>query len=194
MSLSIEKTNKIIKYLKENKDVFEVLFFGIDCDYFKIEPKLYFKNYHTLIYQTHWLFENHCDNNKPVGILDNSIVFLEEDGIMIEYCKELQYLPYIFLTIRGVDINNINNMNDFKQMIFDWYHLDFNVVLQKYENWCLNNNIIIDFSSKIKFCEQESDKNPYHIDKNKLIFDISESAKDIKVKNLETLNESYFKN
>lgn len=194
MPLSIKNTNKLIQYLKENKDVFEVLFFGIDCESFSIEPKLYFKNYHDLMYQTHWLFENWCDNNKPTGILGESVVFMEEDGVMVEYCKELQNLPYIFLSFRGVHKDNEKEIVDYKNFIFNCYQLDFLVILIKYETWCSQNEIPLTFSAVATEdfsvgLGQQWKLNPYYISPDELVFDESEVAKDITVKTLELINQ-----
>lgn len=184
MSLSV--ANKVIQYLKENSDVFEVLFFGVNNKEFIVEPKLYFKNYHELIYNTHWLFENWCDNTKPTGILkDDSIVCLEEDGVVIEYCKGLQNLPYVFLKFRGnADSENITN--EYFTFIQDTYKKNFNEVLLKYEQWCAQNQILLDKNSgNNDFCPglgQKWDKNPYYINARDLVFDKSESAIDLIVK------------
>lgn len=189
MSLSMN-TNKIIQYLKENNNVFEILFFGIKNENFIVEPKLYFQNYHELIYSTHWLFENWCDNTKPTGIFKNdSIVFLEEDGVMVEYCKGLQNLPYVFLKFRGENFKNITQ--EYFDFIQNTYGENFENVLAEYEQWCFLNHIPLDKNSgDSNFCPglgQKWVENPYYVNPHNLCFDKLESAISLTIKTLTTL-------
>lgn len=187
MSLSIEKTNLLIQYIKENKDIFEVLFFGVINESFRVKPSLYFKNYHDLMYQAHWLFENWCSNTKPTGIMDNdNVVFMEEDGVLVEYCKGLQNLPYVLLAIRT--LNEPREIEGYSRYIKEEFGNSHEHYLFKYENWCMQNEIIInkDFGENFigNGIGQDREVNPYYISPDDLVFDESESAKDI---NTETL-------
>lgn len=189
MPLSI--TNKLIQYLKNNKDVFEVLFFGISNESFIVEPKLYFKNYHELIYQTKWLFENWCDNNKPTGILhDDSIVFMEEDGIMVEYCKGLQNLPYVLLSIRTRDTDY--SFKIYSDLVLNEYGNTYNFFLNQYETWCRENNIVIHPKTGENFVNDgmgiSREINPFYIPESLLLFDETESSIPITVKTLGLIN------
>lgn len=190
MSLSIEKTNLLIQYLKENKDIFEVLFFGVVNESFRVKPSLYFKNYHGLMYQSHWLFENWCSNTKPTGLRDSdSVVFMEEDGVLVEYCKGLQNLPYVLLAIRT--LNDPREIEDYSRYTKEEFGNSYEYYLLKYENWCIQNEIVInkDFGENFigNGIGQDREVNPYYISPDDLVFDESESAKDISVKTLTAL-------
>lgn len=186
MSLSVEKTNALIGYLKENEDVFEVLFFGISNETFLVKPKYYFQNYHKLMYQTHWLFENWSSNTKPVGIFNDSIVFMEEDGVMVEYCKGLQNLPYVLLAIRT--LNEEEEIVNYSHFIKSEYGYFYNYFLDQYETWCKENDIVIDKSFGETYIDfaigQNREVNPYYFNSDNLVFDDAESAEDIIVKTL----------
>lgn len=190
MSLSIEKTNLLIQYLKENQDVFEVVFFGISCETFAVEPRLYFQNYHELIFQTHWLFENKCDNIKPVGILGESIVFMENDGVMVEYCKGLQNLPYVLFGIKTLNRDEWK-IDKYNAFVVNKYSAPYSFFLNKYETWCKEVGIEINPKMGLGYAEEgmgvSREINPYYIPEDNLIFDESESAKDISVKTLTAL-------
>jgi hypothetical protein len=187
-------SNKLIAYLKNNPDIFEIVFFGHLTESFTVEPKYACFNYHDLIKNTHWLYEEVTNNNKPIGVIESDrVVTIDENGIYTQHCIGLQNLPYVLYS-SALD----GDGNDFHidEYALDRYGHGYKTLLHKYEKWCESNDIKIEknctseYNTYIAFGLKPRTFDPFYIPTNELQFDREEKELDILVNTLQEIVHS----
>ena len=87
-----------------------------------------------------WLYECSVHNLGLIGI-DNDInetYAIDSDGMVTYVCKGLENIPYEILRLESCYSDD-----ETIQEVFD-YDKDFELDFYKYEQWCKDNNIVLD--------------------------------------------------
>ncbi len=146
---------KIIKLIKENKEIAENLFmfqeFREDVSLWTDPPRngISFDN-------MKWLFVTYHSNYTLVGIniKDDSIWCIDDEGDFHQDCDVLENLPYEIIRNKSGYMDNETVEEYFEKFKDEGYK----ETLLKYEKWCKENNI-------------ELDKNKIYHDENGKLFD-----------------------
>ena len=85
-----------------------------------------------------WLYECIVDNLCLIGFQDNVIYAIDSEGFLVGVCTGLENIPYEILRIKSS-----YTTNEIVQEVFD-KHIDYALDFHKYEQWCQENNIILD--------------------------------------------------
>lgn len=85
-----------------------------------------------------WLYE--CDEQSAafIGIEDNEVFAIDSEGYLVSICEGLENIPYELIRIDTLYCEDELVEDFFK------YNKDFETDLLKYEEWCKNNNVILD--------------------------------------------------